>query len=108
LKGLIDDKAGFQGHCNHSTRGGVVLRVCTHSQAGREKEFCIDNLLVRIHFFIVMIRWTGLAPWEFALPFPSRLTSTFLESDGHPWYKGYLKLRTRTAPGPYSRLCLGA
>ena len=25
----------------------------------------IDNLLVRIHFSIVMIRWTGLAPWEF-------------------------------------------
>ena len=25
------------------------------------REFCIDNLLVRIHFIIVMIRWTGLA-----------------------------------------------
>jgi len=24
----------------------------------------IDNLLVRIHFIIVMIRWTGLAPWD--------------------------------------------
>ena len=23
-----------------------------------------DNLMVRIHFIIVMIRWTGLAPWE--------------------------------------------
>ena len=30
----------------------------------REKEFFIDNLLVRIHLIIVMIRWTGLAPWE--------------------------------------------
>ena len=29
-----------------------------------EREFFIDNLLVRIHFIIVMIRWTGLAPWE--------------------------------------------
>ena len=27
-------------------------------------EFLIDNLLVQIHFIIVMIRWTGLAPWE--------------------------------------------
>ena len=27
-----------------------------------EREFFIDNLLVRIHFIIVMIRWTGLAP----------------------------------------------
>jgi len=33
--------------------------------AEREIEFFIDNLLVRIHFIIVMIRWTGLAPWEF-------------------------------------------
>ena len=29
-----------------------------------EKDFFIDNLLVRIHLIIVMIRWTGLAPWE--------------------------------------------
>ena len=33
-----------------------------------ESEFFIDNLLVRIHFIIVMIRWTGLAPWEFEFP----------------------------------------
>ena len=31
----------------------------------KEREFFIDILLVRIHFIIVMIRWTGLAPWEF-------------------------------------------
>ena len=35
---------------------------------GAELEFFMDNLLVRIHFIIVMIRWTGLAPWEFSLP----------------------------------------
>jgi len=29
-----------------------------------QREFFIDNLLVRIHFIIVMIRWTGFAPWE--------------------------------------------
>jgi len=28
----------------------------------REREFFIDNLLFRIHFTIVMSRWTGLAP----------------------------------------------
>jgi len=44
----------------------------------REREFFIDNLLVRIHFIIVMIRWTGLAPWEFEFPFPGSFTSTFL------------------------------
>ena len=31
-----------------------------------------------MHFVIVMIRWTGLAPWEFEFPFPGSLTSTFL------------------------------
>ena len=34
-------------------------------QRYREREFFIDNLLVRIHFIIMMIRWTGLAPWKF-------------------------------------------
>jgi len=40
----------------------------------REREFFIDNLLVRIHFIIVMVWWTGLAPWEFEFPFPGSLT----------------------------------
>ena len=43
-----------------------------------EREFFIDNLLVRIHFIIVMISWTGLAPWDFQFSFPDRLTFTFL------------------------------
>jgi len=37
------------------------------ARAGAEREFFIDNLLVRIHFIIVKIRWTGLA---FEFPFP--------------------------------------
>ena len=41
----------------------------------REREFFIDNLLVQI----LMMRWTGLAPWEFELPFPGSLTFTFLD-----------------------------
>ena len=32
-----------------------------------EREFFIDNLLVRIHR---CFWWTGLAPWEFEFPFP--------------------------------------
>ena len=45
---------------------------------GRGSQGCrarvlIDNLLVRIHFILVMIRWTGLAPWEFEFPFPGRM-----------------------------------
>ena len=50
----------------------------TGTKPSREREFFIDNLLVRIHSIIVMIKWTGLAPWEFEFPFPGSLTSTFL------------------------------
>jgi len=38
------------------------------ARMAREREFFIDNLLVRIHFIIVMIRWTGLALWDFEFP----------------------------------------
>ena len=41
-------------------------------QGASQRQFFIDNLLVRINFIIVMIRWTGLAPWEFEFPFPSQ------------------------------------
>jgi len=43
-----------------------------------EREFFNDNLLVRIHVIIMMIRWTGLASWEFEFLFSGSLTSTFL------------------------------
>jgi len=33
-----------------------------------EREFFIDNLPVRIHFIIAMIKRTGLAPWESFTP----------------------------------------
>jgi len=50
--------------------------------------FFMDNLLVRIQFIIVMIRWTGLAPWEFESPFPGIRTSTFLGANNpHDWTK---------------------
>ena len=48
----------------------VVLAVRTGLGITRERDFFIDNLLVRIHFFVEMIWWTGLAPWEFEFPFP--------------------------------------
>jgi len=70
------------------TYGIVVLTKCEPASRGRflprlllepaQREFFIDNLLGRIHCSIVMIRWTGLAPWEFEFPFPGCLTSTFL------------------------------
>ena len=52
---------------------------------GRQEGLRIDNLLVRTHFIIVMIRWTGLAPWESESPFPGSLTSTFLTPWEVPW-----------------------
>ena len=54
--------------------GGLVLdcRILA------EREFFIDNLLVRIHLITEMAWWTGLALWEFELPFPGSLISTFL------------------------------
>jgi len=47
-----------------------------------KRELFLDNLLVRIHHIFVVIRWTGLAPWEFEFPCPGSLTSTFLKSGG--------------------------
>ena len=47
-----------------------------------QKEYFFNNLLVRVHFIIVMIRWTSLAPWELEFPFPGSLTSTFLAEHG--------------------------
>ena len=55
---------------------GPSLRAGGDAGAGREREFFIDNLLVRIHLITVMIRCTGLAPWEFEFPFPDSLAST--------------------------------
>ena len=46
------------------------------------REFLIGNLLVRIHFIIVMIRWTGLAPWEFESPFPGSLQACLDAGEG--------------------------
>ena len=54
---------------------------------GREKAFFADNLLVRILFIIVIVRRTGLAPWEFQFPFPGILTSTFLATEEAISYK---------------------
>ena len=70
---------------------------------GQPAEVCpdpplfIDNLLVRIHCIIVMIRWTGLAPWEFEFPCPVSLTSTHPQLD-----KG---IQTPLAPWEFEFSC---
>ena len=40
----------------------VLLQEHVLERPWREREYFIDNLLVRIHFIIMMIWWTGLAP----------------------------------------------
>ena len=50
-------------------------------EAGDVSGDVIDNLLVRIHFIIEMIRWTGLAPWELEFSFPGSLTSSLKAGD---------------------------
>ena len=65
-------------HISEQPLSGSQVKEALDTDLGREREFFIDNLLVRIHFIIVMIRWTGLAPWEFEFPFPGSLTPTFL------------------------------
>ena len=50
----------------------------------KEREFFIDNLLVRIHFIVEMIRWTGLAPRAFEFPFLGSLTFTFQNTLSNP------------------------
>ena len=90
----------------------LTLTLLQH--LSREKEFFIDNLPVQIHSVIVMIRWTGLAPWEFESPFPGSLTSTFLERmqdiqltrgflQHLSTYRGTSFIRKRTPLGPYRR-----
>ena len=60
---------------NCSTRGTTTFEPSKPSPRRRsippsllKREFFVDNLLVRIHFIIERIRWTGLAPWEFDPP----------------------------------------
>jgi len=50
---------------SHKSVSWYRRNIVAHGNGSREREFFIDDLLVRIHFIIVMIRWTGLAPWEF-------------------------------------------
>ena len=45
----------------HFTASANLVADYSQAEPAPAREFFIDNLLVRIHFIIVMIRWTGLA-----------------------------------------------
>jgi len=62
--------AGFLSFLRAVTMYALCYLRCSMSAAPgstsiSQREFFIDNLLVRIHLIIVMIRRTGLAPSEF-------------------------------------------
>ena len=79
LPPLSRDRRGTRYQAMHRSRQ-LLLNVApprVHSACMRlpEREFCIDNLLVRVHRCF----WcTSLAPWEFEFPFSGSIISTFL------------------------------
>ena len=69
-KASTDWISGKLGEIKHaialnSMKSNSQVPLKSNRQMLTEREFFIDNLLVRIHFIIEMIWWTGLAPWEF-------------------------------------------
>jgi len=60
---VIKKKKKFRVKSGHRVAFHDGPGVALHGDGLAEGEFFIDNLLVRIHFLIMMIRWTGLAPW---------------------------------------------
>ena len=76
-----------------------------------EREFFIDNLLVRIHLIIEMIWWTGLAPWEFEFPFPGSpawASRICIKSHKNKESLGTLSRTTQSPMWGYPVLVLGA
>ena len=76
---VYEDKKGWRfgkstAHLDH---------VSGSNSENTKRESFIDNLLVRIRFIIVMIRWTSLTPWAFEFPVPGSFTSTFLMLSPH-------------------------
>ena len=67
--------------------GCTALWSLMEDGALRETEFFVDNLLVRNHFIIVMVRWTGLASLnslvQVALHLPSRKVDVKLPGKGN-------------------------
>ena len=69
---------GDLGAAGHAPQ--ILISKERERERERVSEFFLDNLLVRVHFIIVTIRWTGLAPLEFEFPLdlsrcPQRLYS---------------------------------
>ena len=88
------------------TEWAPFLLLSVHSPVCREREFVFDNLLVRNQLIIVMIQWTGLAPWKLKFPFPGSFTSTFLGLSVYSpllivVYRGIALVRNNPPVGPF-------
>jgi len=104
----------FQAHrlLYHSTLGLRVIKKKKKSNVWngghptptphvRERELFIDNLLVRIHLIIVMIWWTGLAPWDFEFPFRRCLVDLAVCEPGENWLGEHLDGREFELPSTW-------
>ena len=73
---LLSEVGAWRQTLSLRRSGRAPSSASAHSPRARCSGPCFeenDNLLVRIHFIIEMIRWTGLAPWEpLAAPRPPR------------------------------------
>ena len=78
-------KWGLKYHEPGQVSSFSAVKVPCNPCVKRKRWFFMNNLLVRIHVIIVIIWWTGLAPWEFKFPFPGSLTHTLLHTslNGH-------------------------
>jgi len=60
-----------------SKRHRITAVIGPDGVCPREREYCIDNLLVRIHLIIEMILVDRPCAWEFEFPFPGRPDGIF-------------------------------
>ena len=84
LKKTVSAQHPFSGWVVTFPVFSSAVHIIQQAKLGeREREFLVDNLLVSSHLIIVMIRWTGRAPWELEFPFlgSPTCTSTFLEAE---------------------------
>jgi len=75
-------------------RAMAIAEGIKHLPGLREREFFIDNLLVRIHFIIVMIRLTVLVPWKFELCVQVALHQPGLQPSDMIHSRRYVPLRS--------------
>ena len=89
-----------------SGKGGCRVTQEMRGTIRSQQEFFIDNLLVRVHFFIDRIWWTDLAPWEFEFPFPCSLIPTFLDHQVHSTLpRNQIRFKARYVHS-YVRVCV--